>query len=237
MQLGGLSIAPDCIAVPHGWELPPPQPSTSRRELQKIWIYTRIAIASSASINRLEILKIQATMWFSKSLHSLRSWGPLWRIIIDQHCCPCPIVHTSYFVFLSQTNKFRFSFLGYILIIESNSGVKHEQCCAVAWRYSQVLWSNLMQNIDWTICIAFDQGYFPTSFFWLLYLFQVHHQNFSSVHDYPLKWLLIFDKLFQNMKKLRPGVWRKPKNWLSEEFKRGGGAGLWSPLSNTMSLH
>ena len=93
MQLHGFSIAPDCIAVPHGWELPPPQPSTSRRELQKIWIYTRIAIASSASINRLEILKIQATMWFSKSLHSLRSWGPLWRINIDQHCCPCPCIY------------------------------------------------------------------------------------------------------------------------------------------------
>ena len=95
-----------------------------------------------------------------------------------------------------------------------------------------------MQNIGWTICIAFDHGYFPTSFFWLLYLFQVHHQDFSSIHDYPLKWLFIFQKLFQNMKKLRPGVWRKAKNWLSEEFKREGGDfdPLWATQCPSISV-
>ena len=41
------------------------------------------------------------------------------------------------------------------------------------------------------------------------------------------------------MKKLRPGVWRKAKNWLSEEFKREGGQDfdpLWATQCPSISV-
>ena len=142
---------------------------------QKIGIYTGggIAIAASSGtvINGLENLKIQATMWFGQFLHSLLS--SFVAHYIDQHCNTlylslCVFEHTCYQLYFHDQLMNHY-LKGYIIILESNSGVKYGQCsCSRVTLFPSSV-KQSYANIGWrTICIALDHGYFPsTSFFWL----------------------------------------------------------------------
>ena len=114
--------------------------------------------------------------------------------------------------------------LSYLKTVFPKSDLENDHC-VVAWRYSQVPWTNLAQSIGWVIYIASDQGIIYIFYFVLLFwscgfdILTVSQVQFNSCD--AKMWRTLYEKLCAQQTR---------GDWVSEEFKR---VGLWSLAYST----
>ena len=114
--------------------------------------------------------------------------------------------------------------LSYLIVVFPKSDLENDHW-VVAWRYSQVPWTNLAQNIGSVRYIASDQGLIYIFYFVLLFwssgfnILTVSQIQFNSCD--AKMWRTLYEKLCAQQTR---------GDWVSEEFKR---VGLWSLAYST----